>query len=125
MTTSDTESGIIDALRRLHVAIADYFVLIETPDYEQAEATCLLDACDAIELEIAAIPSVTVEDFAIKAYLALRAQLGEYGDTILRIDFEGSQRSDQTAIRSVASDALRFSPTLAAMVQQPTVQGLA
>lgn len=78
---------------------------------------CLLhEASHEALRQLMAVPATTIEDLAIKSYVATRYGLGESGPNGLGIDFEGGMMVDDGVHQSVVADALRLSPVLRATV---------
>lgn len=80
-------------------------------DGDDLEWCKLLDRShDAME-RVMQVPAITIEDMALKAYIALRHEMGVTG-TEFDIDFDGGVMADATPQRALIADALRLSPTL-------------
>ncbi|NJC08617.1 hypothetical protein [Polymorphobacter fuscus] len=72
----------------------------------------LVERADEVMLRLMRVPAATVEDMAIKSYLAIRHELGPCR-TEFDIDFSGGLMTDATPHRALIADAVRLSPTLA------------
>lgn len=80
-------------------------------DGDDAEWCKLVHLADAVMLRIMEIPAATVDELAIKSYLAIRHELGS-GHTEFDIDFDNSIMTDSTPHRALIADAMRLSPML-------------
>ncbi len=84
-------------------------------DGDDPEWCKLLDHADKARARVMHTPAVTVEDMAIKSYLAIRHELGmKRGD--FDIDFEGGLMTDDGTHSALIADAVRLSPVLAQLV---------
>lgn len=84
-------------------------------DGDNPEWCELLDQSHDAAARLMQVPAVTIEDMAIKAYIAVRHEMG-VSQTEFDIDFEGGIMTDATPQRALIADALRLSPTLRGLV---------
>ena len=84
-------------------------------DGDNPEWCELLDQSHDAAARLMQVPAQTIEDMAIKAYIAVRHEMGCTGSEF-DIDFDGGLMTDATPQRALISDALRLSPTLRGLV---------
>lgn len=75
----------------------------------------LLDQSDDAMARLMEVPAETIEDMAIKAYVAIRHEMGATQDHF-DINFNGGLMHDSTPQRALIADALRLSPMLRGLV---------
>lgn len=72
---------------------------------------------------IMTLPATTVEDMAIKSYLAVHYELGSDTRDGLGIDWDGGLMTDAGPHRALVADAIRLSPTLAGILATGLISG--
>jgi len=84
-------------------------------DGDDPEWCELLDQSEDAAALLMQVPAMTIEDLAIKSYIAARHEMG-CKRTEFDIDFNGGLMEDSTPQQMLIADAVRLSPLLASVI---------